>query len=255
MFADLLPASVYVFFVVFVRMGACIALLPGMGEAYVAMRSRLALALAVSFVLTPVLKSTVPPEPQNVQELVLLIVGEATIGTFIGLTARIILGTTSTAGMIVANMMSLSNAFSNDPTSVQQASIVGSFLSSVALVLVFATGLHRLFFQALVGSYNLFVPGQTLLLGDMSELIARLAASTFKLSVQMSLPFLVVAVVFFVGLGILAKLMPQMQVFFVAMPVQILMGLVIFLFSVATMMKIFALEFEQIFVSLLSGSP
>ncbi|WP_343565120.1 flagellar biosynthetic protein FliR [Kiloniella sp. b19] len=253
MLVDVLPASVYVFFVVFTRLAACIALLPGMGESYVSMRSRLALALVVTFVLVPVLENAIPPEPATVAPLVLLIAGEATVGTFIGLIARAILGATATAGMIVANMISLANAFTQDATQAQQASIVGSFLSAVALVVIFATGLHHMFFRALVDSYSLFIPGEAIPFADVSMVMSMLVNNTFALAVQMALPFIVVGMVFFIGLGFMAKLMPQMQVFFVAMPAQILLGLVVFLFSMTVMMRSFVLKFEEIFASMLSG--
>ncbi len=253
MLVDVLPASIYVFFIIFTRLAACMALLPGMGESYVAMRSRLAFALVVTFALVPVLEDNVPPMSPDVAPLVLLIVGEATVGTFIGLIARAILGATSTAGMIIANMISLANAFTQDATQAQQASVVGSFLSVLGLVLIFATGLHHMFFLAMVDSYSLFVPGEAIAFSDLSAVMSRLVGATFALAVQMALPFIVVGLVFFVGLGFMAKLMPQMQVFFVAMPAQILLGLALLFFSISVMMRSFVLEFEGIFAAMLSG--
>jgi Flagellar biosynthesis pathway, component FliR len=92
------------------------------------------------------------------------------------------------------------------------------------VLLILATDLHHLMFRAVVDSYELFRPGQSLPVSDMSNLLATTLAASFRLGLQLAAPLVVFGLVFYGGLGVLARLMPQMPVFFVALPVQLMMG-------------------------------
>jgi flagellar biosynthetic protein FliR len=245
MLAALLPAEVFTVFLVFVRVGAAVMLMPGIGDPYVTPRIRLLLALFIALVLSPILAPQLPAMPDSVVSLLLLILGETVVGLFLGTIARLFMAALTTAGMMVAYMSSLANALVNDPSAAQQGSVVGSFLGVVALLVIFALDLHHLFLSALVGSYEVFQPGQALPAGDFSQMIAELVAKSFLLSFQMAAPFIAVGVIFYLGVGLLSRLMPQVQIFFVAMPLQIATGLAILFFSLPVMMRWFAAAFEQ----------
>ena len=75
--------------------------------------------------------------------------------------------------------------------------------------------------------------------GDIAALATRAFAAAFKIGMQLSAPFLVFGLVFNIGLGVLARLMPQMQVYFVGVPLSILIGFLIFAVVIATMMGTF----------------
>ncbi|WP_374652654.1 flagellar biosynthetic protein FliR [Dongia sp.] len=219
-----LTGSIFQFLLIFARVGAAVSLMPGFGEVYVAVRVRLSFALLLSFVLMPLVKDMIPVLPPEPAALGILILGEITIGIFFGLICRIILMATLTAGMTIALQMGIANALSSDPTTAQQGAVTGNFLVAVAIVLIFATGLDHLTLRALVGTYGLFEPGQMPPLQDVANMIARVTADSFLLAMQMSAPFLVYGLVLFVGMGLIARLMPTLQVFFVVMPLQLLVG-------------------------------
>ena len=245
MLYDLLPSSIYVLLIVFTRVGSAMILLPGFGESYISPRVRLALAILVCIVITPILSPKIPPFSDSVSSLGLLIFSEVLIGVFMGTIARMFLSATASAGMIAANMSSLANAMVQDPVSAQQASIMGTFMTSIAIVLIMVLDIHHLFILGLVDSYDLFVPGAPLPMGDFSNMISRIVGDTFLLATRMSAPFIVVGIVFILGLGLLAKLIPQMQVFFVAMPLQVAMGITVLFLSVPVMIKVFILSLEE----------
>jgi flagellar biosynthetic protein FliR len=96
--------------------------------------------------------------------------------------------------------------------------------------------MHHLVIAALDDSYTLFHPGEVPLTGDMAALMTRTVAGAFRVGVQLSAPFLVFGLLFNLGLGLLSRLMPQMQVFFVGMPLSIMLGLLILVLALATMM-------------------
>ena len=226
MLADLLPAEIFAALLVFVRIGAAMLLLPGFGESYVPMRIRLLLSLLITLLLTPVLSADLPAMPTAVLPLFLLILGESFIGLFIGSIARLMLAALSVAGMVISMMSSLANAMTNDPTAAQQGSIVSALLTTAALLLIFVTDLHHLLLAALIGSYNLFPAGEVPPVGDMASLFTLFTGQVFLLGFQIASPFIGIGCIFYLGLGLLARLMPQMQIFFIALPVQIGIGLV-----------------------------
>ena len=126
-----------------------------------------------------------------------------------------------------------------DPTQGQQGLIVGNFLTVLGITLVFATDLHYLVIGALNDSYSLFKPGEVMATGDVAALFTRTTGTAFRIGVQLAAPFLVFGLLFNVGLGVLSRLMPQMQVFFVGMPLSILVGFLILLLVIGAMMGVF----------------
>lgn len=254
MLAQLLPGEIFAILLIFVRIGAAMMLLPGIGEPYVATRVRLLLALTTALLITPVLADAVPPQPESAWLLALLIFGEVIIGVFIGTVARLFISALTTAGMIIAYSSSLANAMINDPSAAQQGSIAGTFLTIVALLVIFALDLHHLMLRALVESYVLFVPGEALPLGDLSDMIARVTAKTFVLSFQIASPFVAVALIFYLGMGLLARLMPQVQIFFVAMPLNISVGLIVMSLALPAVILWFAGRLEETLLPFAGGS-
>jgi flagellar biosynthetic protein FliR len=221
---EFLTGSIFQFLLIFARVGAAVSLLPGFGEVYVAVRARLAFALLLSLVLMPMLKDLIPVLPPQPAAMAVLVIGEVTIGLFFGVICRLLLMATLSAGMVIALQMGIANALSNDPATAQQGAVTGNFLVATAIVLIFATDLDHMTLRAMVGTYGLFHPGELPQIQDMANMIARVMADSFLLSLQMAAPFLVYGIVLVVGMGLIARLMPTLQVFFVVMPLQLLIG-------------------------------
>jgi flagellar biosynthetic protein FliR len=99
--------------------------------------------------------------------------------------------------------------------------------------------MHHLVIAALNSSYDLFEPGEVPAVGDVAALVTKTAAGAFRIGIQLSAPFLAFGLLFNIGLGVLSRLMPQMQVFFVALPLSILIGLLFLLLVLGTMMGFF----------------
>src|SRR6202011_4192908 len=117
--------------------------------------------------------------------------------------------------------------------------VLGNFLTLLGVTLLFTTDSHHLLIAALNDSYNIFAPGELMPSGDLAALATRAFAGAFKIGTQLAAPFLVFGLVFNLGLGVLARLMPQMQVYFVGVPLSILAGFLIFALVIAAMMGTF----------------
>jgi flagellar biosynthetic protein FliR len=246
MLEQLLPAQVFSFFLVFARVGSAFSVLPGFSEAFIAMRFRLMLAGVTSVVVAPVVAGGLPPAPDSPLALLLLLGGEVVIGLFLGFSARLALAAIQTAGLIIGMQTGLSNAFAYDPATAQQNAVVGAWMSMIALVLIFVTNMHHLMLRGLVESYAVFRPDDLPLIGDLASVVVRLVSQSFQLGVQIATPFLAFAFIFFLALGLIARLMPQVQIFFVAMPLQIVIGFIALGSTIGVGMMIFLGRLESV---------
>jgi flagellar biosynthesis protein FliR len=223
----------------FARIGTMVMLMPGLGELTVPARVRLTMALVLTAVLFPLHRAAFTLDLKSFGPLLLLLGQELFIGVVLGLTARLTISALQIAGSVVAQQLGLGFVTAVDPTQGQQGVIVGNFLTILGITLIFATDLHYLVIAALHDSYALFRPGEMPLVGDVAALLTRTVGSAFRIGIQLSGPFLVFGLLFNVGLGVLSRLMPQMQVFFVGMPLSILLGLAALLLVIGTMMSTF----------------
>ena len=249
---SLLPALAATFMLVFARIGAMVMLMPGLGESNVPVRIKLAIALLLTLIILPLHRDAYHVNTDSLTQLLVLMVHEILIGIVLGATARVTLGALQVAGSVIAQQMGLGFATSVDPTTQgQQGVLIGNFLTLLGLTLLFATDSHYLVIAALNESYAVFSPGEMLPSGDVAALATRAFAAAFRIGMQLSAPFLVFGLVFNIGLGVMARLMPQMQVYFVGVPLAILAGFLIFAFVISAMMGTFIDYFTAVMHDLL----
>ena len=236
---SLLPALAASFMLVFARIGAMVMLLPGFGETNIPVRVRLGIALALTLIILPLHRNAYQISMTSMAPLLVLMVHEIVIGVVLGATARVTLAALSVAGSVIAQQLGLGFVTSVDPTQGQQGVLIGNFLTILGLTLLFATDTHYLIIAALNDSYVIFSPGELMPSGDIASLATRAFSGAFKIGIQLSAPFIVFGLVFNLGLGVLARLMPQMQVYFVGVPLSMLAGFLILAAILATMMGLF----------------
>lgn len=241
-----LPALAATFLLIFARTGTMVMLLPGFGEMTVPVRVRLTIALLFAAIMLPLHRSAYHIDMSAFGPLLTMLGKELVIGAVLGISARLTIASLQIAGSVIAHQVGLGFATSVDPTQGQHSAMVGNFLTLLGITLVFATDMHHLVIAALHDSYSLFHPGELPIVGDAAQLVTRTVTSAFRIGVQLSAPFLVFGLLFNLGLGVLSRLMPQMQVFFVGLPLSILIGFVILLFVVSAMMGSFIGHIESV---------
>lgn len=242
---EILPQTAFVFMLVFSRLGAMIMLMPAIGEIAIPARVRLLFGLILSAIMMPIVADAFGPVPTTVPGLALAVVYEVLIGIFVGMAAQIVMSALHVAGNVIALQTGLAFAQNVDPTQGAQSAMIATFLSMLAVTLIFATDLDHLLIAAMRDSYILFKPGQILPVGDFSQMAVRAVSGAFTLGVQLSAPFVVFGLVFYLGLGILSRLMPQIQIFFIAMPANIGLGFALMFLILGAMMTWFLRGFEQ----------
>src|SRR5262245_4039675 len=241
-----LPALAATFMLVFARIGTMVMLLPGLGEMSMPVRVRLTVALVLSAMFLPLHRNAYAVDLKELGPVLLMLGHEIIIGAILGLTARLSISALQVAGAVIAQQMGLGFVTAVDPSQGQRNVFGSNFLSMLGVPLIFATDLHYLVIAALNDSYRLFAPGAAILVGDVAQLMTTTIAGAFKVGIQLAAPFLVFGLLFNLGLGLLSRLMPQMQVFFVGMPLSIMAGLLILVLVLAAMMGTYLDGFESV---------
>lgn len=234
-----LPVLAAAFLLTFARVGTMVMLMPAIGELNLPARVRLTIALLLTAILLPAHQKAYTVDLTTLGPVLVLMVQEIVIGAVLGLTARLAISALQVAGSVIAQQLGLGFVTAVDPTQNQQGLLVGNFLTLLGITLIFATDLHHLVIAAMNDSYTIFQPGEMPLVGDAAQHVTRIVATAFRIGIQLSAPFLVFGLLFNLGLGVLSRLMPQMQVFFIGLPLSIMLGLVLLLLVVGAMMGTF----------------
>jgi flagellar biosynthetic protein FliR len=230
-----LPAQVYAAGLVFLRVGALIMLIPGIGDNTVPPRIRLSFALLVSLCMGPIAYAALPALPATLGEMGGQALKELIVGLLLGGLLRFFLSSLAVAGEVVALQTTLAFAQTANPLQAQPGTALSSFLTLLGVTLIFSTGLHHMFIGAIARSYTLFAPAKHVLIGDAATLAVQTMSGCFALGIQMAAPVIVFSLVFNLATGLIGRVMPQFQIFFVATPLNILLGLSIFALTLGVM--------------------
>ncbi len=250
---SMLPVLAAAFMLTFARVGTMVMMMPGIGEMNMPARVRLTIALVLAAILLPAHQAAYNVDLNTLGPVILMAVQEVIIGAVLGLTARLAISGLQVAGSVIAQQLGLGFVTAVDPTQNQQGLLVGNFLAVLGVTLIFATDMHHLVIVALNDSYAIFAPGEVPIVGDIAQHITRVIASSFKIGIQLSAPFLVFGLLFNLGLGVLSRLMPQMQVFFIGMPLSILLGFLLLVMVIGTMMGTFTGYIEGVLNDMITG--
>ncbi len=250
---DFLPLTAFTFLLIFARIGSMVMALPGIGDRSVPTNIRLVFALTLSFVFYPIVSTHFPGMPSTTGTMITLFAHELIIGLMLGILIRLIMSGAQVAGTIVGFQSGLSFATSFDPNFGGQSNIISTFFGVLALTLIFVSDLHHMLITGIYNSYELFTPTMHLPLGDFSSLALKLVTGAFRIALQMAAPFIVFGLIFYLGIGLLARLIPQIQIFFIAMPANIFVSLILFMLLLSSMMMAYMTYFADSLALFLSN--
>ena len=246
--------DVFSYLMVLARLGALIFFMPGFADESFPMRLKMLLTLALTVCLTPILPMAFPAMPQEPISFFFMLAVEAAIGYMGALTARLLFSALDLAGSIFSFQMGLSNAFATSPATAQQSAMPGIFYTMVATLFLILSDLHHIMLHSFVQSYHFFAPGFTLemsrLSSDFFQLVLEGVKTSFILGVKIASPIMVIGLLFFLAAGIVNRLIPQIQVFFVTQPLQILLGLSVMCMTLFAAIQCFHVTFLETFRNL-----
>jgi flagellar biosynthetic protein FliR len=230
-----LPALVFAAGLVFARLGAILMLMPGFGEPSIPVRIRLSFALLIALVMGPLIAPSLPAMPDRPLPMAGMVISEMIIGLMIGAVGRLFMSTAAVAGQVIGQQSGLAMAQNFDPSQGQQGALIATFLNLTFMVLLFATNTHHMLLQTAAHSYMVFPAGDFPATAETAQWATQAFADAFRLGIQLAAPLIVFGLVFYMAMGILARMMPQLQIFFIAMPANIMVGLFILIISLGAM--------------------
>ncbi len=222
-----LSGLAFAFVLVLCRCAGAVMLLPGLGEDDPPAMVRGGLALSLAVLLTPLQTPTLPAPPASILSLAAMVGGEILVGVLLGWLARVLALALPAAAQIISLMTGLSSVLQPDPTLGAQSAALGRLFNLLAPVLILASGLYAWPLQALSGSYAVFPAGGPLSSSDLMEVAMRTVSGSFALALRLASPFILMSVIWQVGLGLLSRLVPQIQIHFASLPGQVFGGVVL----------------------------
>lgn len=219
------PEETFRVLLVFARVAGAVMLLPGFSDEDMPAMVRLAVALALTILLAPVL-GLATPLPASPLELARLLAAETATGLWLGFLAQALALALPAAGDLAAGALGLSNVLQPDSELGAGASALATALRHAIPALILVTNLDIPLLRALRESYDLIPIGQLLPAPSLATVLP-IVARSFALTVRLAAPFLLAGLVWSGLLGLAARLVPRLQVYFAAMPGQVVAGLLL----------------------------
>jgi flagellar biosynthetic protein FliR len=239
------------FALVLARVGATMTLLPGLGESVVPATVRIGIAMCITFLLLPTLQPLMPPVPASGLTMGLMVIGEVVTGLWFGWLARLIMLALPMGAQFVAYSLGISSVLQPDAELGAQSTALSKLFELAAPTIILVSGLYTVPLTALVGLFQLIPPGQMLPSGDGVQAAVQALGTAFALALRVASPFVVATVLWHFAVGQVSRVVSRVQIYFVAMPGQILGGLLLLGIVVKTM----AAAWQDGVGSFLSGLP
>ncbi|MFO7716047.1 flagellar biosynthetic protein FliR [Desulfosarcina sp.] len=214
---------------IFLRVAAIVFSAPVLDTETIPVAFKAGLAFAVSILLLPTVDAVVTVRDLSLMTFAVGIVSEIAIGVTIGLSVKLLFSGIQLAGQIVGFQMGFAVANVVDPATSAQIPILAQFYNLTAMLVFLAINAHHMFFAALVDSYKMLPPLSMHISPQLVGMMMQLATNMFVVAVKVGAPLIAVLLVVSFGLGLVARTVPQMHIFIVAMPLKILIGLVFML--------------------------
>ena len=229
-------------FMVFLRLGTMIMVMPVISDTSIPVRARVLFALAASFAMFPALADRIPDVPSSTAVMITMALGEMFIGLLMAIGARLFLATMALAGDVLSFMSGFQAATLFDPRLGGISTAPALFLTLTGSVMILATGLHLMMIQAIFESYEVLPVGYVPLTGDIAEAITQLVTNIYVIGVKLAGPVITAGFLTYMAFGLLNRLVPQVQAFFIALPLTLTLGIFILGLSLTTMLTLFSQE-------------
>lgn len=235
------------FLFVLVRVSSILFAAPIFGAMNVPMRVKMGLALMIALLLTPL--TPFVPIPGTMVGLAVSVGAEILIGSAIGLCIRFILSGIEFAGQIASFQMGISMASAYDPINSSQVTILGKMLSILTLLIFLSVNGHLMIIMALKKSFDVIPPYGLTLSGPFLENMIIFSKEIFILAFKFAAPVMAILVFINVALGIMARTVPQLNMFVIGFAVTITVGFVMLALS----LPVFETALLKVFDSMWQG--
>ena len=228
------PRNIIAFMLVLTRLTGLFASAPFFSTFRVPAQIKLLFAAFVAFIMFPVLSAKSGfILPKTLPQLIIFTIIEFGVGYLIGFLANLVFDAIKMAGSIISIQMAISMADVLDPTTNERTPVISTTYNYMGILVFFAIGAHVWLFEALYLSFNSIPIGTSAFLtADLVGSISTMVASIFQISFALIMPIFAVLLVTDLLLGLMAKMMPQMNIFMVSLPFKVYCGLVLMCFFI-----------------------
>jgi flagellar biosynthetic protein FliR len=228
------------FLLIVVRISGMFITAPVFGSHNVPGQVKVALALLVSYILFPAVFQLNVTLPDAFVPYMMLLISEFLVGLILGFASSFVFSAVQMTGNLLDMQIGFGIVNILDPMSGQQVPLVGNFKYILAILTFLAVNGHHILLSALFASFKLIPVTGVVFHAELADVIVDMVSGMFVIALKISLPILAAILLTDVALGVLARTMPQMNIFVVGVPVKILVG--IFVLSMALPFYIIFLE-------------
>lgn len=216
------------FLFVTARMSGFILFSPIFGRANITAAFRSGMTLVLSIFVTSVSEQQ-PAEPSGVMEFMILMVLEMAVGFILGMAVNFFFYIPSLAGSMIDTQMGMTMNQMYDPGASANLSVTGQLLNILMLLLFFAGGGHLTMLRLFLTSEQIVPYGQVSIGLSAYHLMLELFVECTVLAVKLCMPILVAELISQVGMGVLMKVIPQINVFAINIELKVIVGLALLL--------------------------
>ena len=244
-------AEVQAFLLIFLRVGAILLTVPIFSSSTIPLLFKVGLSFTIGLILYPILNLDEFPTQFEIISFGAGVISEIILGVIIGTSVRMVIAGVQLAGQLVGFQMGLALANIVDPTTSEQLPLLGELNNIIALLIFLAINAHHWFLRAIVDSFQIVPPFSFQFSGSLMDQLVVLGGNMFIIAIKVGAPVIAALFLTTVAFGVAARAVPQMNIFFVAMPLKILVGLLFFGFSLPYMSSYMKLVFAGLESSIL----
>ncbi len=245
--ANYIAINYSTFLFVLVRTGSILLAAPVFGALNIPMQVKLGLTLMVAVLLTPLTPHV--PVPETVVGLAAAVAGEVLIGASIGLAIRFVLAGIEYAGQVAGFQMGIGMASAYDPMNSSQVTVLGKFLSILTLLIFLSVNGHLIVFMVLQKSFDSIPPFSFGLTAGLMEGFVAFSMEIFVIAFKFSAPVVAMLIFVNVSLGIMARTVPQINMFVIGFALTIMSGFLVISLS----LPVFGTAVEAVFDRMWTG--
>lgn len=213
------------FLLVFTRISGIFTAAPIFGSRNFPVYAKAGLALLISYIIFPLVYSAKAVIPDQMLAYAFMVISELLIGLLIGYISTFVFSAVQMAGQLLDMQIGFGIVNVIDPQFGQQIPLVGNFKYILALLVFLASNGHHVLLSALFDSFKMIPVTGVVFNTHIVELVVDMMFTLFITALKISLPILSALLLTDMALGILAKTMPQMNIFIVGIPGKIIIGL------------------------------
>jgi flagellar biosynthetic protein FliR len=238
------------FLLVLVRMTTMVALAPLLGSRNVPIYVKIGLGFLLSIIIAPFVVREFPVMPDHFILFLGMVVREGLVGILLGVLGAALFAAVQLSGQIFGMMIGFGIVNVMDPLSELQISLLGQFEFLLAILLFLAVGGHHLLLMAMANSYAVIPVNTFAMTAPLAQQVGLILGNMFTISFKVGFPMIAAIFLIKVSMGLIARTVPQMNVFIVGLPLNIFVGLIVMGLSLTYVTFLLKNYFNQFFVDL-----